>query len=404
MGIYTENQYISDNIILRKALMEDTELMYENVWSDESLFKYMFYEPTFSLTEAFVRMYKTVCYQKENDAFLICQKDSNKPIGFCGMKRLDDNSFIETGICIGKKYQNKGYGKEALLALIDIAIATHHATKFYYATCEKNIPSIKLVKSVVYSSVSFQFVYNKSNTCESNNKTLDMEYYLLDMSKKIDLSIIDNYFKFKEYLKLLDKDNIRPSILLHSCCGPCSTSVLKILVKYFDVTIYYYNPNIDTKEEFNKRVLYQKEVIDYFNKNFDMNQVKLIVEEDSHDVYHKAIKGCENLKEGSTRCYKCYEFRIKKLSEKASELGFDFFTSVMSVSPYKNSEWINELGIKYQDKAKYLFSDYKKESGYQTSIKMSKELGLYRQDYCGCEYSKKEHEERLLNKKLISKD
>ena len=99
------------------------------------------------------------------------------------------------------------------------------------------------------------------------------------------------------------------------------------------------------------------------------------------------------------RCYKCYEFRIKKLSEKASEQKFDYFTTVMSVSPYKSSKWINELGILYEKGSKFLYSNFKKESGYQESIKLSKEYDLYRQDWCGCEFSKKEHEEKIKNQK-----
>ena len=121
-----------------------------------------------------------------------------------------------------------------------------------------------------------------------------------------------------------------------------------------------------------------------------------MIDED-YSVYLNAVKDYSHLKEGSMRCYKCYEFRLKLLSEYASFNNFDYYSTVMSVSPYKNSKWINELGLLYQDKSIFLYSNFKKENGYKESIRLSNEYELYRQDWCGCEFSLKEHEEKINN-------
>lgn len=202
--------------------------------------------------------------------------------------------------------------------------------------------------------------------------------------------MVNDYLEFKKLLETLKKENKKPTLLLHSCCGPCSSYVLKMLKDFFDITIYYYNPNIFPEAEFDKRALVQQELIDKMGLD-----IPIIVEKDSYDEYLNAVKDYTSLKEGSMRCYKCYEFRIKKLSNVAKEMGFDYFSTVMSVSPYKNSNWINELGNKYQQDSLFLYSNFKKEDGYKESIKLSKEYDLYRQDWCGCEFSLHEHEEKI---------
>ncbi len=205
---------------------------------------------------------------------------------------------------------------------------------------------------------------------------------------------MNEYLEFKKLLENIKSTGSKPTLLLHSCCGPCSSYVLKLLNDYFKITIYYYNPNIYPSEEFIKRKNVQLDLIKKMHLDIDV-----IVEEDSYDVYLNNVSNYTDLPEGSMRCYKCYEFRIKKLSEKATEQKFDYFTTVMSVSPYKSSKWINELGLLYEKGSKFLYSNFKKESGYQESIKLSKEYDLYRQDWCGCEFSMKEHEEKIKNQK-----
>ena len=204
---------------------------------------------------------------------------------------------------------------------------------------------------------------------------------------------MNEYLEFKKLLEQIKESGKRPKLLLHSCCGPCSSYVLNMLKDYFDITIFYYNPNIYPNDEFYKRLNVQKELIRKMNINIEVIECV-----EPYDVYLNAVNGYTDLKEGSMRCYKCYEFRIKKLSEYASANGFDYFSTVMSVSPYKSSKWINELGALYQDKAIFLYSNFKKENGYKESIKLSKEYDLYRQDWCGCEFSLKEHQEALSKK------
>ena len=204
---------------------------------------------------------------------------------------------------------------------------------------------------------------------------------------------MNEYLEFKKLLENIKKSEKTPSLLLHSCCGPCSTYVLNMLKDYFKITIFYYNPNIYPHDEFIKRYNVQKEIINKMNLDID-----IVMIDDDYSVYLDAVNGHTHLKEGSTRCYKCYLFRLKKLSDYASKNNFDYFSTVMSVSPYKSSKWINELGNLYQDKSIFLYSNFKKENGYKESVRMSFEYELYRQDYCGCEFSLKEHIERLESK------
>ena len=203
---------------------------------------------------------------------------------------------------------------------------------------------------------------------------------------------MNEYLEFKKLLEEIKKSNKKPTLLLHSCCGPCSSYVLNMLKDYFKITIFYYNPNIYPHDEFIKRYNVQQEIIKKMNLDIDI----VMIDED-YSVYLDAVKEYSHLKEGSMRCYKCYDFRLKLLSKYASVNNFDYYSTVMSVSPYKSSKWINELGLLYQDKSIFLYSNFKKENGYKESIRLSKEYGLYRQDWCGCEFSLKEHEEKINN-------
>ena len=193
----------------------------------------------------------------------------------------------------------------------------------------------------------------------------------------------------KELEKILDTIDInnKPSLLLHACCGPCSSYVLEYLTKYFEITIYYYNPNIYPKEEYSRRLNELKKFVIDSNSN-----VKVIEELYDEEDYNKAVKNLEHLGEKSIRCYKCYEFRMDKAARYAKENNFDYFTTTLSISPHKNSKWINEIGEQLQDRydINYLYADFKKKEGYKRSLELSRQYNLYRQDYCGCKYSKKE--------------
>ena len=171
-------------------------------------------------------------------------------------------------------------------------------------------------------------------------------------------------------------------LLLHSCCAPCSTAVIERLINDYNITIYYYNPNIDTSDEFYHRLEEEKRYckeknIDVIEDGYDENQ------------FLSKVKGLENEKEGGARCPVCFRLRLEKTAQKAKQLGFDIFTTTLSVSPYKNAEVINNIGESLSNKyqIKWLYSDFKKKDGYKKSIELSHKYDLYRQHYCGCLFS-----------------
>ena len=202
-----------------------------------------------------------------------------------------------------------------------------------------------------------------------------------------------NYQKILENTLEQIKNNT-PKLLLHACCAPCSSYVLEYLSNYFEITIYYYNPNIHPENEYIRRINELKKFISEYKL---VNKVHLIEEEYNPKEYFDHIKGLENLGERSKRCYNCYKFRMEKAAKYAKNNNFDFFTTTLSISPYKDSNWINEIGKVLEDKynIKYLYADFKKKNGYKRSLELSKEYGLYRQDYCGCIYSKQEREIKI---------
>jgi len=189
-----------------------------------------------------------------------------------------------------------------------------------------------------------------------------------------------NYdIKFQEIVKNLQR---KPTLLLHSCCGPCSTSVLNRVKDFFDVTVVYYNPNIYPHEEYLKRKNEQIRLLKELN-------IKFLDCEYENNLFYDYIKGLENEKEGGARCSKCFVLRLEKTVQIARQNNFEFFGTTLTVSPHKNAQLINEIGAFLEKKyeIKYLYSDFKKQNGYLNSIKFSKEYNLYRQDYCGCEFS-----------------
>lgn len=191
----------------------------------------------------------------------------------------------------------------------------------------------------------------------------------------------------------IQKNNIVPSLLLHSCCAPCSSYVLEYLSEYFDITIFYYNPNISPEEEFYKRVNEQKRLI---NEMPLKRKVKFIEVKYDCEKFYSIAKGLENLKEGGERCFKCYRLRLEETAKTAQKDGFDYFTTTLSISPHKNAQVLNQIGLELEESysVKYLCSDFKKKNGYKRSCELSEIYGLYRQNYCGCIYSKLEADER----------
>ncbi len=201
-----------------------------------------------------------------------------------------------------------------------------------------------------------------------------------------------NYQKELEKLILkLQKEGRVPKLLLHSCCAPCSSYVLEYLSDYFEITVFYYNPNIFPESEYTKRILEQQMLIQDMKFRYP---VSFIAGNYERERFYEIARGLEHLKEGGERCFKCYEIRLEEAAKIAKEIEYDYFTTSLSISPMKNAEKLNEIGTKLAAKygVEYLQSDFKKKNGYKRSIELSKEYGLYRQDYCGCEFSFRDRE------------
>ena len=213
------------------------------------------------------------------------------------------------------------------------------------------------------------------------------------------------------YSKLLDKEleklsqnSEKPTLLLHSCCAPCSSYVLEYLREYFRITVFYYNPNITDGKEYEYRLNEEKRLIGAYNRqvrehDFEgMNsteQAMLIdIMEAPYDPgnYLSAVKGYEDCPEGGDRCGICFEMRLRESAKAAADNGFDFFTTTLTISPLKNAARLNEIGERLSGEygVRFLPSDFKKKNGYKRSIELSKEFSLYRQNYCGCAFSRRE--------------
>ncbi len=187
----------------------------------------------------------------------------------------------------------------------------------------------------------------------------------------------------KKMLEIMDKVPAGTRLLLHSCCGPCSSRCLETLKEKFAVTVLYYNPNITDRAEYEKRkgeqirLLRETGWADFLDCDYDPA------------AFFSAVKGLEEEKEGGARCYCCYELRLAETARVAAEKGFAFFCTTLSVSPHKNAQWINEIGERLDKEygVQWLYADFKKQNGYLRSVELAKEFHLYRQNYCGCVFS-----------------
>ncbi len=188
------------------------------------------------------------------------------------------------------------------------------------------------------------------------------------------------------------KNGVVPSLLLHSCCAPCSSYCLEYLSQYFKITVLYYNPNLYPAEEYDRRVFEQRRLVASLPVKYPVSLAEIKGEPGE---FYSAVKGLESIKEGGERCFACFRLRLEKTAEYAKKNGFDFFTTTLTISPLKNAQKLNEIGEKAGEKfgVRHLPSDFKKKNGYLRSVELSKVYGLYRQDYCGCIFSKREREE-----------
>ncbi len=211
--------------------------------------------------------------------------------------------------------------------------------------------------------------------------------------------------KSKSYYQRFEEQtagNRGAKLLLHACCCPCSSHCLELLNGIFDITVFFYNPNIDTAEEEKKRF---DELVRFTKEAAFANKVKLVEAPYDPEEFEAIVKGREAEPERGSRCYDCYRLRLEKTAVYAAENGFDCFSTTLSISPYKNADWLNEIGAELADRMEekygssapwFLFSDFKKKNGYKRSIELSQEYGLYRQDYCGCRYSRAERDRKKM--------
>lgn len=199
-----------------------------------------------------------------------------------------------------------------------------------------------------------------------------------------------NYSRELEEI-LCKPDNKGKKLFLHSCCAPCSSYVLEYLRSFFSITVFYYNPNITEEPEYRHRVEEQKRLIHEFNREPGTAYPIQVIEGDyQREIFFDRIKGLEECPEGGERCFVCYEMRLRETALRAKEYGADYFTTTLTISPLKNAAKINEIGerIAGETGVAFLPSDFKKKNGYKRSVELSKEYDLYRQNYCGCIYSR----------------
>lgn len=185
-----------------------------------------------------------------------------------------------------------------------------------------------------------------------------------------------------------------PRLLLHSCCAPCSSYVLEYLSDYFEITVFYYNPNISPAEEYEKRAAEQQHLI---REQPAKHPIHLVVGAYEPERFYAVSRGLEQVPEGGERCFRCFRLRLEEAAKMAAEGGFDYFATTLTISPLKNAQKLNEIGEELSElyKVEHLPSDFKKKNGYKRSVELSALYGLYRQNYCGCVFSKRDAEERL---------
>jgi len=211
----------------------------------------------------------------------------------------------------------------------------------------------------------------------------------------------ENYgLLFESEMDKIEKSGTKPRLLMQACCAPCSSYVLEYIAAKFELTVYFYNPNISPAGEFSLRLA----ELERFVTEAGHSEVKIVSPDYDPAEFFDAVRGMEELPEGGERCRRCYELRLRKTAEAARAGGYDYFCTTLSISPHKNAQWINEIGKSLGEEygVGWLWSDFKKKNGYKRSCELSREYGLYRQDWCGCVYSKLEAEKRRSSSSVES--
>lgn len=200
-----------------------------------------------------------------------------------------------------------------------------------------------------------------------------------------------NYQKeLEKVIEEMEREGRVPSLFLHSCCAPCSSYVLEYLCPFFHITVFYYNPNISEDAEYRKRVEEQKRLIAAYNREGKGYPIEIVEGDYEPGRFYETARGYEKCQEGGERCFRCYELRLRETAERAAAGGYDYFTTTLTISPLKNAAKLNEIGnrLSGEYQVPWLPSDFKKKNGYKRSVELSAEYDLYRQNYCGCVFSK----------------
>ena len=350
------NEIVFSKDIMKKEIIDTkNELLCEE---NNILFLYYPYNYNFkfSLNKGYDKMYLSEviykkCYNPEKLDFVYKEQRYIKSTIF----RDNEVKNIEYNLC-NDSFDN----------LIEI-IKEENVTVTVIAEDSEN--NMSKLKGLGFSDFVYWYELIRCNRDEVHTKG--------DFNKKI-IEINNDIINKKDYVK--------PKLMIHSCCGPCSSYCLELLHSLFDVTILYYNPNIIPNEEYDYRLDEQKRLIKEMNLNINVIDIGY-----NHNEFLEAIKGLNDSGEGGIRCFACYKFRLEKTCLLAKKLGYDYFSTTLSISPYKNSEMINKLGIELENKhqMKFLYSNFKLNDGYKKSIVLSKKYNLYRQEYCGWEFSLK---------------
>ena len=192
-----------------------------------------------------------------------------------------------------------------------------------------------------------------------------------------------------------------PRLFLHSCCAPCSSYVMEYLCQYFRITVFYYNPNISVPGEYQKRAAEEKRLIEAYNSEKKGYPIGMIEGDYDPAAFYGAVKGYEDCKEGGERCFRCFELRLSETARRAAKGQYDYFATTLTISPLKNAQKLNEIGQRLAEEygVRWLWSDFKKRNGYKRSVELSEQYDLYRQDYCGCSFSRAEAEQRKKERK-----
>ena len=217
------------------------------------------------------------------------------------------------------------------------------------------------------------------------------------MNERLYMNRINYQKQLEETIAKHEKASEVPTLLLHSCCAPCSSYCLEYLSNYFRITVFYYNPNIYPEDEYFKRVEEQRRFIEKLPVK---HKIEFVEGTFDKERFYEVVKGYEDCPEGGERCFRCYELRLEETAKLAKETGMDYFATTLSISPLKNSEKLNEIGEKVGEKhdIRHLSSDFKKKNGYKRSVELSNEYGMYRQYYCGCVYSKAQRDREIAAK------